>query len=93
MVMSEEVTVAHVPGVYRFSYIEFETASLREIRPTKETDIRITEATKELEIVADPDRLFVFSFFLDEEQIRPLAHEDILERRLMDQEAPDEDEE
>lgn len=92
VVMSEEVTVDHVPGVYRFSYVEFETASLRKIRPEKEKNIIIVEGSKELEIVADPDRLYVFSVVLDDEQIRPLAHGDILEQRLMDSQDPDEEE-
>ncbi len=78
VVMSEEVTVEHIPGVYRFSYVEFETASLRTIRP-RESDIHIEEEPKELEIVADSDELDV-SVTLEEEQIRTLYHEDIRDR-------------
>lgn len=91
VVMSEEVTVEHVPGVYRFSYLEFDTASLRTIRPG-EGDIAIDEDAKQFEIVAEPDNLLVFSFTLDTERTMPLDHEEV-RRRVHGSEDPEDDEE
>ena len=75
VVMNEEVTLEYVPGVYRFSYVEFETASLRAIRP-EDTDFGISEEDKALEIVADRDNISV-SVTLEAEQTRPLDHEEL----------------
>ena len=90
MVMNEEVTTVHVPGIYRFSHVELEIASLRTIR-REEADVDIAEAHKRLEIVADPDR-FSVSVRLDRTRFRPLDHDD---RRVLFEppvEEPDEDE-
>jgi hypothetical protein len=88
--MNEEVTVDHVPGIYRFSYLEFETASLRTIR-AEEQEIANDEDNKQFEIVAEPG-IFHISVTLDTERTRPLDHEEV-RRRVHGTEDPEDNEE
>ena len=52
LLVSQEVEVEDVPGIYRLSYVEIGTASLR---PLRKDASEVGGAIKEIEIVPEPD--------------------------------------
>ena len=76
VVMNEEVTVEHIPGVYRFSYVEFQTTSLGQPIRLDERQTAVPDEDKEFEIIAEPSEIKVV-VHLAEEQHRYLNAEEV----------------